>query len=424
MHLEPLGDREFMTGVRPSSHARASQRTSKPKRVRAQVQRSPRRAPRPAPTGSRSPSRSRSEAPPLALPRSRSTPHSAAPETSRRSPRTEPRRPGPSSDPLGVILLRATVLGISLALVVGGLSRLLQPQIPEDPISAQVSTSTPPPSPLSLDQESRSLKAQLAPLLEQPGLTPHLLMVDLDSGTYVEERSTQPISAASTIKLPILVAFLQAVDAGQIELDEPLTLRPELMAGGSGTLQTQPLGTQISALQAATLMITVSDNTATNLLIDRLGGIEVVNRQFRQLGLENTSLAALLPDLEGNNTTTAVDLVSVLAQVEIGQGLSRRSRDRFFDILWRTQNRTLLPQGLGDEARIAHKTGNIQSVVGDVGLIDLANGQRYMLAVLVDRQTPNDPQAREQVQQISQAIYRFWSEPALNGSDPTGSPTP
>jgi len=196
------------------------------------------------------------------------------------------------------------------------------------------------------------------------------------------------------------------------------------MATGSGTLQTQPLGTQISALQAATMMITISDNTATNLLIERLGGVEVLNRQFRQLGLKNTSLSALLPDLEGTNTTTAADLVTVLGQVEMGKDLSRRSRDRFFNILWRTQNRTLLPQGLGEEARIAHKTGDIQSMLGDAGIIDLVNGQRYVLAVLVNRQTPNDPAAQEQIQQISQAIYQFWSEPALNGMDPTASPMP
>ncbi len=420
-----------MTGVRPSPRNRTSNRSAKPKRLRQNQPAPPRstRVPQGRSRAGRSgntPARPEVKAlPPLTLnAAARSVPGSSVQEPVRRPPSSS-RRPGPSHDPLGLILLRATVLAITLALLVGGLSRLLQPNTSETPISPRpLSATTPPPSPLSLTQESRALKAQLTPWLEQEGLTPHLLMVDLDSGTYVGERSTQPISAASTIKIPILVAFLQAVDAGQVELDEILTLKPELIATGSGTLQTQPVGTQISALQAATLMITISDNTATNLLIDRLGGLEAVDRQFRQWGLANTSLSALLPDLEGNNTTAAVDIVSLLGQIEAGQWLNRRSRDRFLDILWRTENRALLPQGLGDEARIAHKTGDIQSVLGDAGIIDLPSGQRYILAVLVERQTPNDPRAQQQIQQISGMIYRFWSEPALNSEEPTGSPMP
>lgn len=415
-----------MTGVRPSSDARPSHRAPKSKRVRAQAQRSSQRISRPTPARSRSSQPSTAANPPtpgkpLALP-APSDPASA-PSHSRRQP-PELRRLGPYSDPLGLILLRATVLGVTLALLVGGISRLLQPGIGSQPETRATALATLPPSPLSLSQESQALKARLAPLLEQRDLTPHLMMVDLDSGTYVQERAAQGISAASLIKVPILVAFLQAVDAGQVDLDEPLSLTPELIATGSGTLQTQPVGTQISALQAATLMITISDNTATNLLIERLGGLEAVNRQFRPWQLQQTSLVALLPDLEGNNTTSPMDMVSLLSQIESGKWLSRRSRDRFFDILRRTQNRTLLPQGLGDEARIAHKTGDIRSMLGDVGMIDLANGQRYLLAVQVERQVPNDPQAQELIQQISKTIYRFWSEPTPMSGDPTISPTP
>jgi beta-lactamase class A len=67
----------------------------------------------------------------------------------------------------------------------------------------------------------------------------------------------------------------------------------------------------------------------------------------------------------------------------------------------------LLPRGLGDGAFIAHKTGNIDSVSGDVGLIDMPNGKRYLVGVLVQREA-DDPQANELIRQISSTIYQYF----------------
>jgi beta-lactamase class A len=323
------------------------------------------------------------------------------------------RRAGRTPASRDLILLRAAALSISLGLLIGGISQLLRSVFPESAMEQQL-TPSPQENPFQaavLNQPLVELETQLAPLLERPGLTPHLVVADVDSGSYADMRGSEPLAAASTIKLPILVAFLQAVDSGLMQLDEMLTIDPSLVVGEAGVLQNRPQGSQVTALQAATLMMTISDNTATNLLIERLGGREVLNQSFRQWGLQHTQLVELLPDLEGQNTTSALDMVTLLHSLEQGQLLSLRGRDRLLDMMRRTETPPLVSLGLGENARFAHKTGTISSVVGDVGIVDMPTGRRYLMAVWVTRQTPNDPAAVDLIRQLSDTIYQFWLRP-------------
>lgn len=314
---------------------------------------------------------------------------------------------------------RLAILGIGLGLLAGafarGRTRDGAPPAIASP-SAAVATVLPVPTPspppkLTLNSKTaaRDLQQQLQQLAAQtPNLRLGAVFYDIDRGTHASIAADETFPTASTIKVPILVALFQAVDDGRIKLDEELTLRQDLMASGSGTLQHQPVGTKISVLEAATMTISISDNTATNLLIDRFGGIELLNQQFQRWGLKQTRLLALLPDLAGTNVTSPADMTLLLAQIEKGALLDRRSRDRLLDIMRRTRNDSLLPQGLGPQARIAHKTGNIRSLVGDIGLIDLPNGRRYVAAVMVQRAIPNDPAADRLIQQVSKVARDRW----------------
>jgi beta-lactamase class A len=256
--------------------------------------------------------------------------------------------------------------------------------------------------------EAADLKTQINELAAaEPDLGLQTLLVNIDTQSYVDINSSTPIAAASTIKLPLLVAFLQDVDAGKIRLDEQLEVSEDVRVGHAGELQYTEPGTKISALETITLMITISDNTATNMIIKRLGGANVVNQRFASWGLTATVLRNPLPDLEGTNTTSPKDLVNLLAMVDQGKLIEPRSRDRFMDITRRTVTDTLLPQGIGPEARIAHKTGDIASVVGDAGIIDMPNGRRYIIAALVKR-PENDQRANELIRQVSDATYQYF----------------
>ncbi|MGL5135572.1 MAG: serine hydrolase [Planktothrix sp.] len=263
-------------------------------------------------------------------------------------------------------------------------------------------------SSLQLTQEASDLKTAILGLAkDSPKLKPGVFLVDLDTGKYVDIQGQEGFPAASTIKVPILVSFFQAVDEGRIRLDEVLTMEEKHIAKGSGELQDKPVGSKFTALETADLMITNSDNTATNMLIERLGGIESLNQQFASWQLKQTQMQNILPDLEGTNKTSAKDLVNLMADINQGKLVSLKSRDFMLRIMQQTRNRSLLPRGLGDGAFIAHKTGNIDSVCGDIGLIDMPNGKRYLVGVLVQREA-DDPQANELIRQISSTIYQYF----------------
>jgi beta-lactamase class A len=214
----------------------------------------------------------------------------------------------------------------------------------------------------------------------------------------------------------------------------------DVKVGEAGDFQLLPTGTKISALETATQMIVISDNTATNMIIKRLGGLTALNQRFKSWGLNNIVIKNQLPDLEGTNTISTQDMVTLLAMLDKGKLIEPRSRDRFMDIMRRPVTNTLLPKGLGEEARIIHKTGDIGLAVGDAGIVDMPNGKRYAIAVMVKR-PDNDQRANELIRQISRTTYDYFlnggSLPASNSSpanptapasqesnDSTNSPTP
>ena len=198
----------------------------------------------------------------------------------------------------------------------------------------------------------------------------------------------------------------------------------DVKVGEAGDFQFLPIGTKISALEVATQMIVISDNTATNMIVKRLGGFTAINQRFKSWGLNNVVINSQLPDLEGTNTISTQDMVSLLAMLDKGKLIEPRSRDRFMDIMRRPVTNTLLPKGIGEDARIIHKTGDIGSAVGDAGIVDMPNGKRYAIAVMVKR-PDNDQRANELIRQISRATYDYFrtgnSLPSNNNSSPTNT---
>ncbi len=326
---------------------------------------------------------------------------------------------------------RLVVCGIGICVIAGSLISALNPatrmnQQAQEKVNkiAVIGTNkiTPPPELLKLNQEIMPLKAAVQQLgAKNKGLTPGAFFVDLDTNNYLDWNGSLPFAAASTIKVPVLVAFFQDVDAGKIRLDEKLTLKKELVGSGSGGMQYQPLGTKFTALTTATQMIVISDNTATNMLIARMGGVAKLNERFQSWGLVSTKINNPLPDLTGTNTTSPKDMGELMSLVDRGQLMSLRSRDRLLEIMRRTKTRTLLPQGLGEGAIIAHKTGDIGAMVGDVGLVDMPNGKRYIAVAMVKR-PHNDNRAQELIRQISRTTYQQFSKPPA--AQVMSSPTP
>ncbi|MEG4409010.1 serine hydrolase [Microcoleus sp. MON2_D5] len=344
-------------------------------------------------------------------------------------PQASPRpgkRSAPRSVPPLVYATRLLILGVGIAVICGTLLSVVNAVSRASTVATEEQTSTGQNNPadsasaapaapevLQLNQELGALKTQVQVLAtENPSLTAGIFLVDLDTGSYLNFNGDSAVASASTIKVPILVAFFQAVDEGKVQLDQMLTLKSEHIVGGSGEMQDQAPGKKYSALEVAQNMIVVSDNTATNMMIELLGGAEVLNQLFANWGLSTTVLRNNLPDLEGTNTTSPKDLINIIAQVDRGNLVSVKSRDRILQIMRQTQNASLLPKGLGEGSVIAHKTGNIDTMLADAGMVDLPNGKRYLVAVMVKHSPETEKPAQTLIREISRISYRY-----LNGEE-------
>ncbi len=323
-------------------------------------------------------------------------------------------------------LIRLAIVGLGIAAIGGTLLKVL-PKAPAQEAAevAPVSAATEPTKtfPVKLTGEIGPLKAELQGLPNlYPSLVPQIFYVDVDTGEYVSVEGSEPIAAASTIKLPILLAFFEEVDAGRISINQTMSIQPQQIALGSGDMQVADPNTQYTALEVATQMIVNSDNTATNMMIDLLGGLETLNNRFTGYGLEATRLNAPLPDLEGTNLTSTRDLAHTMLLISQGQTLSTRSRDRVLNILKRTLSKGLIPAGLEERGALTYnKTGDIGSVLGDVALVDLPNGKRYVVAVIVQRPN-NDGRARELIRRVSSRTYQIAAEAVQSVVIPTSEP--
>tara|TARA_Y100001968_G_C19382091_1_gene730863 strand:- start:181 stop:1221 length:1041 start_codon:yes stop_codon:yes gene_type:complete len=248
-------------------------------------------------------------------------------------------------------------------------------------------------------------------------------MFSLDDKKYAQLLPNKKLSAASSIKIAILLATFKMMDTGSLEWDEDLYLTNDVIGGGSGWIQYQPLGKKFAVHEVATEMIRISDNTATNLLIKRLGGKDILNEYFKGIGLQSTQINNLLPDLKGTNITSTKDLVRVLAMTDVGNLISLRSRDLFREIMSTSNSNRLIPggvlKGLGEENKnhdynlmikgykVYNKTGDIGIAYADAALIQLPNNKRVIASFIV--QGPfNDPRSSQLIRDMSSEMVDFF----------------
>ncbi len=259
---------------------------------------------------------------------------------------------------------------------------------------------------------------------EYPDIKASGYMLILDNGHYADLNSEISLPAASSIKVPILAAVLQMVDRGQIKWNDLLELTQEDVAGGAGWMAFKPIGTVFPVHDVATEMIRISDNTATNILIRRLGGLADVNSIFSNLDLSSTRINNLLPDLDGTNLTTVKDLSFVIALVETGRILGPRARDIFREVMSTSVSNRLIPggllSGLGSNEddpdqnlmirgfRVYNKTGDIGIAYADSALIELPDARRAVASFIV-KGPFNDPRSIDLIRRLSSSMSNVFT---------------
>jgi beta-lactamase class A len=217
---------------------------------------------------------------------------------------------------------------------------------------------------------------------------------NLDTGTSFGLGEDERVRAASTIKLAVMVEAFDLVARGQVRWDEPLTLTPEATVGGAGILFELAPGLKLTFRDAVRLMIVISDNTATNLVIDRLGA-DAVNERMDALGFPQTRLmrkvmgggdsrAGLDPANKrfGLGVSTSRDMVRLLERLEKGEIVSTEASAEMIAILKRQQFHDGIGRTLSG-VTIANKVGALDRLRSDVGIVYSDRG-RVAMAITVD----------------------------------------
>ena len=274
-------------------------------------------------------------------------------------------------------------------------------------VQKQIVTAVAPPIPLRYPMDK--LKQKLVAAADVPRLRTGVFVFDPTNGRYLDLNGKESFSAASMIKLPVLISLLAAIDRGEVKLDQQIAIRQDLITDGSGYLQYRPANSKMSVKDTAWLMMVISDNTATNMIIDVLGGKEKCNADFASWGLATTRINNMLSDLTGTNKTSPYDLVYLLARVYRGEILSPEGKKWLTDVMLHTKIRTLINPGLGPGATLGHKTGDIGGMVGDVGMVTAPGGATYFVSIQVER-PHNDRRANALIRVLSKGIYPTFSQ--------------
>ena len=238
---------------------------------------------------------------------------------------------------------------------------------------------------------------------------------NLDTGAAAGIREADPVRTASTIKLPILCAVFDQVARGQARWDERLTVTASAKVSGSGVLGTEfSDGVQLPLSDVAHLMIVLSDNTATNMILDRFTA-DGVNQYLDRIGIATTrslrkvrgdgaqlkaaegwSAAGKLPENQkyGIGVSTPRDMVAILEKLNRGEIVSPEASKEILAILRRCQDGTGVRRRLAG-LTIANKTGALDALRSEVALVESPGG-RIAMAITVDGMpkpdwTPDNP---------------------------------
>jgi len=196
---------------------------------------------------------------------------------------------------------------------------------------------------------------------------------DLVTGEEWGVREEEPFEAASVIKLPVLAEVFRQLEAGEIREEEPFTIRREDKLPSCGALNYLHTGLTVTLMDLAVLMIILSDNTATNLLIRRLG-MERINHTIESMGMTVTRLRRFLFDSEAaargvKNTIAPGEIGRLLAALYRGEVVSPAASARMLEILSDQRLNGKLPFWLDGRVKCAHKTGEDTNVTHDVGIV-------------------------------------------------------
>ncbi len=306
------------------------------------------------------------------------------------------------------------------------------------------------------DQSLRRLEAEIQRLTSIAGGKVGVGIIHLETGRELFVNRSEPFPMASTFKVPIAVELLTRVQAGTVRLDSMVTLRPTDLHPESGTLTglfNDP-GVSLSVHNLLELMLLISDNSATDMVLRTAGGGAAVNARLAALGITGISVdrptILLIADVVGvkglgpesgwtlarfdslrrtvtdadsraavaefykdrRDTATPEGMARLLAKISRGEALGPERTAQLLDIMLRCETGLARLKGLlPPNVAVRHKTGSLGiGVANDVGIIDLPDGGGHLVVAVFVKESTRDVAAQElTIAQIARAAYDYFS---------------
>lgn len=285
-----------------------------------------------------------------------------------------------------------------------------------------------PSRPVTAADDTAGLRRQLERLMTAYEGVAGVSVRNLATGESLSIRGGEKFPSASLIKVSILVTALDEVRRGNLRMDDPISMIARDQVGGSGVLQYMHSGMEMTVQDAAALMITLSDNTATNLLLDKLN-IRTVWAKMDSLGLpatrvhsktfiRATSVAMDSSVKYGLGVTTPDETLELFARLHAGTAVNPAMDSVALTLLRANQDFTKLVRWVPESVIVAHKTGEVDQSRNDCGIIQ---GPQAPVAVCVmtrenrDTSYAVDNPANLLIARIGAAVYRHYN--------PAGPPT-
>jgi beta-lactamase class A len=235
-------------------------------------------------------------------------------------------------------------------------------------------------------------------------------ILDLNSGQKFELRAGEVFPQASSIKMTVLAELYRQAQAGRLKLTDLYTVQASDLVPDSDIMNGLTPGvTRITLRDLATMMVAVSDNSATNVLIDRVG-MENVNALMDSLGLPHTRLRRKMMDLKAasegrENVSTPAEMMVLLEDLYRGKVLNKEMTDDFFKVL-STRKEGFIPRDLPESLKIANKPGELEGVRNDSGVVFVEN-RPYVICVMTTY-LRRERDGEEAITAISAAAYRMF----------------
>ena len=239
-----------------------------------------------------------------------------------------------------------------------------------------------------------------------------IVIKDLDMGWQTESNKDVAMPSASLVKIPIMMAYFAAAEEGSIKFSDIIELKQSDKTAGSGLLKNECPGSGCTIETLIYLMITRSDNTAANVLINRMG-LDNLNRYFIKFGLKRTNLSRRMMDFKSRkdgveNYTTAGDMAYILEDLYHGRFINKTVSKKCLELLAEQKINDRIPKKLPHDVIVAHKTGLENGVCHDVGIV-YTNKGNFLICVLTKHDYPTARPTKHLISLLSLLTYNYYS---------------